>query len=73
MARRVWIGLLEKGIPFETVIVNLTGEKLKPEFLSVNRFHHVPVVVGGDLQIIESLAILDCLEAKHPSPSLMSQ
>ncbi|NES19242.1 MAG: glutathione S-transferase family protein [Symploca sp. SIO3E6] len=74
IARRVWIALLEKEIPFEPVIVNpKEGEQLKPEFLSLNPFHHVPVVVDGDLRILESLAILDYLEAKHPSPSLMPQ
>jgi len=72
IARRVWIALLEKEIPFEAVIVNpKEGEQLKPEFLSLNPFHHIPVVVDGDLRILESLAILDYLEAKHPSPSLM--
>ncbi|NER92380.1 MAG: glutathione S-transferase family protein [Symploca sp. SIO1B1] len=74
IARRVWIALLEKEIPFEAVIVNpKEGEQLKPEFLSLNPFHHIPVVVDGELRILESLAILDYLEAKHPSPSLMPQ
>lgn len=73
IARRVWIALLEKKIPFEPVLVDLTGEQLKPEFLSLNPFHHVPVVVDGELRILESLAILDYLEVKYPSPSLLPQ
>ncbi|NER49421.1 MAG: glutathione S-transferase family protein [Symploca sp. SIO1A3] len=71
ISRRVWIGLLEKGIPFEPVIVNLKGEQFEPEFLSLNPFHHIPVVVDGELRILESLAILDYLETKHPSLPLM--
>ncbi|NET60781.1 MAG: glutathione S-transferase family protein [Symploca sp. SIO2E6] len=73
ISRRVWLGLLEKGIPFEPVIMNLQGEQFEPEFLALNPFHHIPVVVDGDLRILESLAILDYLEAKYPSPSLMPQ
>ncbi len=73
IARRVWIALLEKQIPFAPVMVNLTGEQLKPEFLALNPFHHVPVVVDGDLRVLESLAILDYLEAHYPTPSLLPQ
>ncbi|NJL86152.1 MAG: glutathione S-transferase family protein [Leptolyngbyaceae cyanobacterium SM1_1_3] len=73
ISRRVWIALLEKAIPFEPVVVNLTGEQLKPEFLALNPFHHVPVVVDGSLRILESLAILDYLEARYPATALMPQ
>jgi len=73
IARRVWIALLEKELPFELLLVNLAGEQLKPEFLALNPFHHVPVLVDGDLRVLESLAILDYLEAKYPNPALMPQ
>ncbi|NES18670.1 MAG: glutathione S-transferase family protein [Symploca sp. SIO3E6] len=73
ISRRVWLGLLEKGIPFEPITVNLQGEQFEPEFLSLNPFHHIPVVVDGELRILESLAILDYLEAKYPEPSLTPQ
>ncbi|MBF2022554.1 MAG: glutathione S-transferase family protein [Hydrococcus sp. C42_A2020_068] len=36
IARRVWIVLLEKNIPFESVLVNLNGDKFQPEFLAIN-------------------------------------
>jgi len=73
ISRRVWLGLLEKGIPFEPIIVNLKGEQFEPEFLSLNPFHHIPVVVDGGLRIIESIAILDYLDAKYPGSSLTPQ
>jgi glutathione S-transferase len=73
VARRVWIALLEKDIPVESEIVNLKGEQFRPEFLAVNPFHHVPVIVDDGLRVLESLAILDYLEAKYPNPSLMPQ
>ncbi len=72
LARRVWIALLEKKIAFESVIVNLQdGEQFQPEFLRLNPFHHVPVIVDDGLRVIESLAILDYLEAKYPEFSLL--
>jgi glutathione S-transferase len=70
-SRRVWIALLEKGIPFEEVFLNLDNDQYQPEFLETNPFHHIPVLVDDGFRVIESLAILDYLEAKYPQPSLM--
>jgi glutathione S-transferase len=69
-SRRVWVTLLEKGLTFDTVEVNLGGDQFKPEFLTLNPFHHIPVV-DGDFRVIESFAILDYLEARYPTPALM--
>ncbi len=71
MARRVWIALLEKEIPFEPVLLSLNGDQLQPEYLSINPFHHVPAIIDGDFRVVESLAILDYLEAKYPTPALL--
>ena len=71
LARRVWITLLEKDIPFESIIINLDGEQFKSDFLKLNPFHQVPVIVDNGLRILESLAIIDYLESKYPSPSLL--
>lgn len=71
IARRVWIALLEKDIPFEPVIVDLRGKQFEDSFLALNPFHHVPVIVHEGVSIIESLAILDYLELRFPERSLM--
>lgn len=71
LARPVWLALLEKQLPFELVPVNLGGEQFEPEFVALNPFSHVPVLVDGDFRILESLAILDYLEAKYPNPPLL--
>ena len=71
LSRRVWITLLEKNIPFESIIINLDGEQFKPDFLKLNPFHQVPVIIDNDLRILESLAIIDYLESKYPEPSLL--
>ncbi|MBT9316010.1 glutathione S-transferase family protein [Leptothoe spongobia] len=70
-SRRVWVALIEKGLEFELKEINLTGDQFKPEFLALNPFHHIPVLVDGDHTIIESFAMLDYLEAKYPRPALM--
>ena len=72
-ARPVWLTLLEKQLPFELQPVNLGGDQFEPDFLALNPFGHVPILVDGDLRIIESLAILDYLEAKYPQPALLPQ
>ena len=74
ISRRVWLALCEKEIPFTSHIVNLKdGEQRSPEFLALNPFHHVPVIVDGDLRLFESIAILDYLEAEYPTPSLVPE
>lgn len=70
-ARPVWLALLEKQLPFELLPVDLSGEQFEPEFLALNPFSHVPVLVDGDFRVIESLAILDYLEARYPDLSLL--
>ena len=70
-ARRVWLTLLEKRIDFEPVVMKLDGDQMQPEFLQVSPFHHIPVIVDDGLRVIESLAIMDYLEAKYPQPSLL--
>lgn len=70
ISRRVWLALLEKEVPFEPVLVDLPAkEHLRPEFLALNPFHHVPVIQDGDFRLFESLAILDYLECKYSALS----
>jgi glutathione S-transferase len=70
-ARPVWLALLEKQLPFELISVDLGGAQFEPEFLTLNPFGHIPVLVDGDVRVIESLAILDYLEARYPDVSLL--
>jgi glutathione S-transferase len=70
-SRRVWIALLEKELNFELISVQLNGDQLQAEFLALNPFHHIPVLVDGDETVIESFAILDYLEAKYPHLPLL--
>ncbi|MDJ0687833.1 MAG: glutathione S-transferase family protein [Xenococcaceae cyanobacterium MO_188.B32] len=71
-ARRVWVTLLEKNLEFEPILMKLNGDQFQPDFLKLNPFHHIPVLIDDGFSIFESLAILDYLEAKYPEPSFMS-
>jgi glutathione S-transferase len=74
IARRVWIALLEKELTFEAVIVQLQHkQQFHADFLALNPFHHIPVLVDQDVCLIESIAILDYLELRYPQPALMPQ
>ena len=70
-ARRVWVTLLEKKIEFEPTLLKLDGDQFTSDFLKLNPFHHIPVLIDGSFKVFESLAILDYLEAKYAEPSFM--
>lgn len=70
-ARRVWVALLEKQIPFEPILVNLDGDQFHADFTAINPLQRIPAIVDDGFRVVESLAILDYLEAKYPTPSLM--
>ncbi|MEG4571857.1 glutathione S-transferase family protein [Microcoleus sp. N3A4] len=70
-SRRVWVALLEKNLDFELVEIHLDGDHLDPEFVAMNPFHRIPVLVDDDFTVVESLAILDYLEAKYPEPAML--
>lgn len=70
-ARRVWVALLEKQISFEPILVNLDGDQFHDDFTAINPLQRIPVIVDNRFRVVESLAILDYLEAKYPTHSLM--
>jgi glutathione S-transferase len=71
-SRRVWVALLEKKLEFEAIEMKLDGDQFAPDFLALNPFHHIPVLVDNNgFRVLESLAILDYLDAKYPHNSLL--
>lgn len=70
-ARPVWLALLEKKLTFELVHLKMDGDQFSSEFSQISPFNRIPVLVDDNLRIIESVAILDYLEAKYPSPSFL--
>ncbi len=54
-ARRVWLTLLEKEIPFESVLVKLDGDQFQPEFVTINPFHNIPLLSEWENPIAQML------------------
>jgi glutathione S-transferase len=70
--RRVRVALLEKAVPCEDAIVDLPGGATRSaEFRRLNPFGQVPVLEDDGVVVYESLAILEYLEERHPSPPLL--
>lgn len=65
-AHRVEMFLSILGLPFELVDVDLAGgAHKKPEFLAINPFGQVPVMVDGDVTLADSNAILVYLAMRY--------
>jgi glutathione S-transferase len=63
--QKIHFALLELGLECEIIPVDLTkGEHRKPEFLALNPYGRVPVLIDGDLTLWESHAILAYLGEK---------
>jgi maleylacetoacetate isomerase len=70
---RVRIALALKGIPFELKTIDLLkGEQHSTDYRAVNPEGLVPSLVeDNDRPLIQSLAILEYLDEKHPEPPLL--
>jgi glutathione S-transferase len=70
--QRVKVVLAEKKLPYETIPIDLKkGEQKKAEFLKLNPYGKVPVVIDGATVLYESLIINEYLDEKYPEPPLM--
>ena len=69
---RVKIALAEKGLKWDGVRVRLANrEQKKPEFLQLNPYGKIPVLVEDGKVLFESCIINEYLNEKYPDPSLM--
>jgi glutathione S-transferase len=59
-------------VPFESVGIDMrVDEHRRPEFLKINPAAKLPVLVDGDLVLMESIAIVLYLAEKHPEKQLL--
>lgn len=70
---RVRIALALKGVPFDYVPVNIrTGEHREAGYVNrVNPSAAAPALVDGGFSLGQSLAIVDWLDARFPTPRLI--
>lgn len=68
---RVLIALNEKQLPYRRITLNLSAkEQKRPDFLRLNPYGRVPVLIDDDLILYESCVINEYLDAKYPTPPL---
>lgn len=71
---RVRIALNLKGVAYERVAVDLLeGDQRAPEHLARNPQGFVPTLEIDGLELTQSLAIIDYLDARHPDPPMVSK
>ena len=71
-AYRVRIALNLKGVAYETITVNLPGaEHLAAEFRAMNPQATIPTLDDDGTILWQSLAIIEYLDARFPSPRLI--
>ncbi|ALU88142.1 maleylacetoacetate isomerase [Herbaspirillum rubrisubalbicans] len=71
---RVRIALNLKGVAYETAAVHLLnqgGEQLLPAFTQVNPHALVPVLADQGRLLTQSMAMLEYLEERYPTPALL--
>lgn len=70
---RVRVALHLKGVPFETIPVDLVaGAQRESDFLEVNPVAGVPAIELDDGTVLtQSMAILEWIEARYPEPALL--
>jgi glutathione S-transferase len=72
--QKVRLVLAEKDLEFEKVLVDLRkGEQRAPEFLKLNPYGKVPVLIDEDVVIYDSTIINEYLDEEYPNPALMPE
>jgi len=70
--QRVIVVMEEKKLPYEKVPIDLKKmEQKKPDFLKLNPYGKVPVIIDGATVLYESLIINEYLEEKYPETALL--
>jgi glutathione S-transferase len=72
--QKVRVVLAEKDLEYERVHVDLhKGEQRSPEFLKLNPYGKVPVLIDEDVVIYDSTIINEYLDEEYPNPPMMPE
>ncbi len=70
--QKVRIVLAEKALSYDLVSVDLAQhENRKPDFLRLNPFGRVPVLVDDDITVYDSTIINEYIEDEYPEPPVL--
>jgi glutathione S-transferase len=70
--QKVRIALAEKGLSYDLVTVDLVaGDNRRPEFLRLNPYGRVPVLIDEDVVVYDSTIINEYLDDEYPTPPLL--
>jgi glutathione S-transferase len=73
-SQKVRVVMAEKDLEYERVLVDLRkNEQRAPEFLKLNPYGRVPVLIDEDVVIYDSTIINEYLEEEYPAPNLMPE
>jgi glutathione S-transferase len=67
---RPWIAMKAAGIAFEEEVISLNADDFKARVGKISGTGKVPALVDGEIQVWESLAILEYLAEKFPAAGL---
>jgi glutathione S-transferase len=71
-SRKVRVVLLEKGLEFERILVDLSKKEQKnPEYLKIHPFGQVPALDDEGFIVYDSTIINEYLEDEYPYPPLL--
>jgi RNA polymerase-associated protein len=70
-SHRVRIALAEKGVVYESVIVNPQDKEKSEDLLEMNPYGTVPTLVDRDLALYETTIIMEYLDERFPHPPLL--
>lgn len=71
-SRKVRIALIEKGLEFERINIDLTKREQKnPDYLKIHPFGQIPALDDEGFVVYDSTIINEYLEDEYPYPSLM--
>jgi len=72
--QKVRVVLAEKDLEYEKVLVDLRKQDQKtPEFLQLNPYGKVPVLIDEDTVVYDSTIINEYLDEEYPIPALMPE
>ena len=72
--QKVRVVLAEKDLEYEKVHVDLRkGEQKSPEFLKLNPYGKVPVLIDEEVVVYDSTIINEYLDDEYPNPRLMPE